>query len=457
MSSAAVKAPPSTVEAVQSFFVNRFSRSLYRQVPEEGWLSAIKKEGSSEAGASTQGVVLGLQHPAFDMEVLEGFKDANEHHSTCLATKVSATTGLGFQDSRQITPATPTNPRIVEDVESEVDRTLDPLCDTSFQETLHDICEDYWENGVGYMEVVRNDSGQIIGLYHIQAQDVRVFLENHKYDFHYEITSEGITRRFARFGDLEDFKRRAQTGGGTVNFQLPSEQDDRVSEVIRFRFPTSSNRWYGRPDWLAAVPLIELAQCLHQYKYDYFLNRGVPEFMLFILGAKLKAKDWEKVETAIRANIGLGNTHKSMALNLSNPDIEVKLEKLASDGTVEDGFDTLKETLATSIVTAHRVPPLLAGILIPGKLGATNELPNAMMAFQTLVIGPHQRNFKQTLSNTLGNKKHNGGLTLNASHFRFRKITEEIDVGTMDTVSRMRQTVPEANQEGRDLSEGLKD
>ena len=108
------------------------------------------------------------------------------------------------------------------------------------------------------------------------------------------------------------------------------------------------------------------------------------------------------------------------------------------------------------IVSAHGVPPLLAGIQIPGKLGSTNELPNALMAFQALVIQQAQKVISSALINTLGNATLNGGLGLGADNFRLRKITDVISLSKMDTVSRMRQTVPEAKSEGRDLEAGLK-
>ncbi len=103
------------------------------------------------------------------------------------------------------------------------------------------------------------------------------------------------------------------------------------------------------------------------------------------------------------------------------------------------------------------MPPLLAGILIPGKLGATNELPNALLASQTLVCGQAQRNIKQILGKTLGNSALNGGLDLKIEDFAFRKISEEIDIGQMDTVSRMRETIPEAKKKGCKIEDGLKD
>lgn len=446
----------------------------------DGMLARLFKSQGEEA-PSKQGVNLGLQEHPYDFAQVKSFSTGNEHHSACIHTKVAATVGLGFIDSEEsvvvedpvaeATPPVGTDPASglpaqemlpmpktkKQFTDSKVDLALNPLCMISATDLLHDICEDFWQTGNGLMEVVRpkNALNEIVGLHHLPSEEGLIHLEDTAYNFHFVIkTGEGPERRFARFGDWEDFEKRVGAG---LDFSLPEQQVDGefISEVIHFRQPTSRSRWYGFAKWLAAVPPIELAQMLMQWKYDFFLNRGVPEFIFLLTGQKLKADDWKKIEDALKANIGLGNSHKSLALNISNPEVKATIAKLAAESKGEDTFATTKEALALSVVTAHQVPPLLAGIQIPGKLGATNELPNALMAFQLLVIGPAQRQFQQTLATTLG--ADNGVEGLSGEDFAFTKITEEIDMGSMDTVSRMRQTVPEAEAEGRNPEDGLKE
>jgi hypothetical protein len=253
---------------------------------------------------------------------------------------------------------------------------------------------------------------------------------------------------FARFGE-----------GAELLVRLKDNLKDKtnVSEVIHFRQSSNLNRWYGMPRWLAATASIELMQALHQFSFDFFINRGVPEFILVIKGGKMAKPDWDKVEQALKANIGTGNSHKTMALNLTDPNMDVVVEKLAMEGTGDSTMlKDMSETLALSIVSAHGVPPLLAGILIPGKLGSANELPNALQSFQALVVGPMQTCVSTTLGVSLGDPKYNGGLGLVKGDFKLKKITEELDLGQMDTVSRMKQPLATAQAQGRDLSAGLK-
>lgn len=306
--------------------------------------------------------------------------------------------------------------------------------------------------------MVRRGGDKITGLHHIPAHEAFIYIENHLYERHFEICGSegGGSRHFAMFGDKKAFLKRFSTGAILSGANV-SNDENAISEVIHFRRPTSLSRWYGFPDWLPGVALVQLVQAMHQHKYDFYLNRAVPEMMLFVLGQKLPKKDWEAIENALKAHIGHGNSHKSLAINLSNPDIKIQLEKLAMEDGGDKEFVGTKENLALGIVSAHRVPPLLAGILIPGKLGATNELPNALRSFQALVIGPTQRLIQRILAATLGNPAHNGGLGLAAKDFLFAKIIDEVDLTVMDTSARMRQTEPEAKGQGRDMSEGVKD
>ncbi len=416
-------------------FIRPRSR-LYQSFGDKPFIDLLMKTHLNESGGlSKQSTSKGEKEHPFDFNMVMVFKNANIHHSTCIETKKESTVGIGFE-------------------KESTGKKLNPLCELSFQDVLGDIAEDFWQCGNGYMEVVRKNK-KIVGLHHIQAPLVQVVIEDEFATHgHFKICGYGDQlheRRFAEFGDLDDFLKRAKGDADIVGVD-----PDNTSEVIHFRRSTSLSRWYGFPDWLAATASIELVQCMHQHQFDFFLNRGVPEFLLFLIGQKLMPDDWKKVQDTFQAHIGLQNSYKSSAFNFpySKEQFQVQVEKLAveskADGTL---FKDMSETLAVNIVSAHRVPPLLAGIQIPGKLGATNELPNALQAFQILVVGPAQHTFATTLDVTLGDSAKNGGLGLGEGAFKLKKITDELNLAEMDTIARMREPLGAGT---RDPSKGLK-
>lgn len=423
-----------------AFTLPRKSKPLYPELKKKDKMSALeflmKAAPDPTDKASKQQAGLGRKTHPFDFGATASFKNFNSHHSACINTKRNSTVGLGFKSD-------------------EAETKLNPMCDISFQDVLGDVGEDLEQTGNGYIEVVRkipDYKSPIIGLHHVKAADIWVNIETKKYQRFYEVIhSEDDAaalwagkQKFAQFGDLEGFKRRHK-----------DVKKDEMAEIIHFRFPTSLSRWYGMPNWLAAVAAIELKQCLYQYNYDFFLNRGVPEFLLFLLGGDIGKENIEALQQLLQSHIGKGNSHKSGVFNIPHTDIEIVLERLGLDSSQgEDGFTSKSDTLALDIVTAHQVPPLLASILISGKLGATNEMINAMMAFQTLLIGPNQNTIETILKSTLGNSLYNAGVDLSPNAFEFKTILDEIDVQKASTVGGMRE---EAAGSNRDLSEGLKD
>lgn len=466
----AIPAPAETINLVAEIIMNHRDlygmnevQSLLGQDHEPLTVALLKASLKIGNNRTQQGAAAGRKEHPFDLEKVALLQTINEHHATCIHTKVSSTVGLGFRNGSKpkVDPLTGLKDDDEIDEPTEEETLLNPLCEFSFQDTSNDVTEDFVQAGTGYFEVVREGkaTSPITNLNHLPAKNLHVYVEKDvkeeddgTIEYHYvQPIGEGKSDiKYAIFGEKDAMIERND---------LQAEADE-ISEVICIRRPSSLSRWYGFPDWIAAGATIELARCLRQQKYDFFNNRGVPEFMLFILGAKLPPDQWKIITDSLQSNVGLGNQHKSFALNLANsPEtMKIQLEKLAMDGgNNSEEFASMTESLAMSIVTAHRVPPLLAGIQIPGKLGATNELPNALRAFQLLVIGPYQRLIRQRLVSTLGNKQVNGGLVLTDKHFKFRRITDELDLDAMDTSARMRETEPEAAKKGRKLSGGLKD
>ena len=325
---------------------------------------------------------------------------------------------------------------------SKAEKVLDPLCGQGDTQNLLDmIGEDYENTGNGYIEVVR-DGEEIVAMWHMPAACVYVFNEEEAPHYHYEVDGD-TTLRYAKFGDLEGFKER--------NSDIDQEL---VTELIHFRMPTSKSREYGLPSWLSCVPWLELAQKVMQYDFDYFDNRAVPDLMVLITGAALQPAAREALKDSLKSTIGAGNRHRTLTVNIPEPEAKIQVERLNADN--RERFNDQWANIQLQVVSTHRVPPVLAGVVIPGKMAASNELPNALVAFQSLYIAQQQKNISKTLGRTLGNPEESG-LDLTAEDFRFKQITDFYDMGQMDTMSRMRETSIEASQSGRKLEDGLKD
>jgi hypothetical protein len=432
-----VPSPASDTPRFQLAKAMRIDRNLFPDIGQgsQPLLTFLTKQITPQ-GKSNQAALSGLRAQPANFAAMSRFVLHNVYHSVCIAAKVNATVGLGLK-------------------KKETEKALDPLCKHGFTLLNTVVCEDFHSVGNGYYEVVRDGVGpkaKILALHPFPAPQTFIYVEEASRAQHLELVSgsEGAGRRkFPLFGDSERFYDEV--------VRTKPKAGETVSEIIHVPFPTALNRWYGLPRWLAAVASIELMQALDQREFDFFVNRGVPEFMLFITGGNLKKEDWKKLENALNAQVGLGNSHKSCAINIPESDAKVQVEKLDLEGTDQgERYATMTDTLALKITSAHQIPPLLAGIQIPGKLGANNELPNAIRAFQVLSVDHYQRVFENTLGRTLGNPEINGGLAVGPEDFLFNEITDQLDLNAMATSTAMRQTEPEAAAEGRDLADGVK-
>lgn len=442
---------------------------------------------------SNQGRNIGrVPHP-IDFSAAHKLTLAVTTHEVCIATKASAIVGLGFETEEERNqrqqkkelentmqsfavngepakaggpkppakakaplkkefPPKPeeggeSNPSDAQDGEesappqSKVHEILDPLCEEGFQSLMMQVGQDYETTGNGYIEVVRSggDNGTIVALWHMPATAVTKINEEEKPFYHYEVDDVGGTLKYAPFGETARVRAATKT------------QQKQITELIHFKYPNSKHPHYGIPGYLAAVPWLELAQMLVQYNFDYFQNRAVPDLLVMITGSRVPDNDMKDLKAQIKETVGSGKRFRTIVSNIPHPDAKVQVERLNADN--REKFTDLWTSVALEIVSAHRVPPLLAGVVLPGKMAASNELPNALVAFQTLYVAQHQKVFELKLGRTLGE----AGLGLEPGDFLLKRITDFYDLGQVETMSRMRETAAEAQARGRELEDGLEE
>jgi hypothetical protein len=440
-----------------------------------GQLAQLKKAvvtATGGSGSSIPTTLIGLQGHLIDKVMAAEIRDYNTTHAICLDAKRQSTLGIGHRDL-------------------EIHDVLDPLCRFSWQDVLDALSDDYWQDGECFLEVAfrdPEDPKRVTGLYHIPSCNSHVVVEDQENSemYHYAVQGSMYSHQvvMARWGDRDDLKLRHGKGELTNvgNMRRTVYGDIVESEVIHIRQSTNKSPLYGYPDYMSAVPSIELVQCMTQHEYDFYFNRGVPEYMLIAIGAEIGGC-WEKIEEMVEANQGPGNSHKTAAIHIpADPEkVSITIEKLAMEDAANSGFAEKSDTLDMRICTAHGMPPALANIQIAGKMGAANEGPNAMLTFQKRKLGQAQRNFSRAFANCLAMKgvtfaqpegapkalKRDQFLGTNEKpvddHGQpqyleegngFRTILDGMTLGAQDTLSRMKEPLAGS---GRNPADGLLD
>lgn len=428
---------------------------------EDSWLA---KARAGEGSDSNQSATSGRRAHLIDFEGMDFLRERNVHHMRCLIAKTRYVSSGGFREEK-------------------ISEILGPICeDGQLQPLLDSVARNLAEFHDAAIEVVWTN-GSITGLHTLHPKDFWVVREADSRDYHYEIRSKfGFSNhsdiqglRFARFGDRADMMRR---------LKITDEDQDRVSEVLRFsrdRHVLSED--YGTPEWLPGIPYMELETCQVQYRFDFFFNGCMPDGIYSVTGGVVNDSEWKEIKGTLQCHQGPGNRRKLMLVNIGGEDTKVQFDRLDSESA--DTSDGEKQSMnnALAVVTAHGVPPLIAGIVIPGKMGGNNEFPNALQAFHAQYANPVQTYICSVLAATLGKKGENGGLKVTADMFLgktgddkepdpsdptgvlmrdknfrgngFWTILDSINIGESDTISRMKTPLAQAQAEGRDLSAGL--
>jgi len=387
-------------------------------------LSLLKATVRPEGGTNT-GTEVGARTHLINKDASRRMRDLNATHAACLDAKVSSSFGMGHR-------------------EQAIYDALDPLCRFGWQHVLDAAGEDHWGEGEGFIEIVWDEfRTRILGINQLDGTQVNVVVErlNDSEQIHYQVTGNTATREtvaMAAWGDLLNLKARYEAKGGMIRNGTISNPAGAVgvlsaplggrivdSEVIHIPVPTSRDPYSGYPDWISATPFVELVQAMVRDEFDFHFNRGVPEILATFIGGSMKEDDWTAIKSIFAAGQGPGNHRKTGAIRLmgSPEHTKVQIDKLADVGT-RDYFGEKVDSLAMLVTTAHGVPPLLANVILPGKIGASNEGPNALLLFQKRKLGQAQKRLSRLLASTLGS-----GVQFNAPDGTTKTLTADLFLG----------------------------
>jgi PBSX family phage portal protein len=267
--------------------------------------------------------------------------------------------------------------------------------DFSFDEVLHQVMIDLECLGNAYIEVTREPSGALSGLYHVPAHTVRLTSDG---GF---VQLRGAKKiKFARFGDRD----------ATDDDGMP------LSEMIHLAKYNPASSYYGLPDSVPAIGSTMGDLMARDFNINFFDNNASPQYCLMISGGMLTPKDKEDLQDYF-SNLK-GNPHKTMILQLPK-DVTGDLKPI-STSPKEASFAEFRKMNRDLMVVAHGVPPHLLGIIESGNLGGgTGE--SQLANFKSLVISPRQRFLAERITRILIRK----GFGINDVRFEFNEMDAE--------------------------------
>jgi PBSX family phage portal protein len=165
-----------------------------------------------------------------------------------------------------------------------------------------------------------------------------------------------------------------------------ADYEFRPNSLITVHQPDLLQEIYGVPEWLAALQSMLLNENATMFRRRYYLN-GAHAGFIFYLSEPLADKETaDMVRDKLQAAKGRNN-FKNIFLNVPGGKKDgVQLIPI-SDVAAKDEFMNIKNVTRDDVLSAHRVPPQLVGVIPQGNSGF-GDPRTAMDVFFTNEIEP---------------------------------------------------------------------
>jgi PBSX family phage portal protein len=369
--------------------------------------------------------------PPYNLYSLAKIYELSSPNYAAINAKVSNIVGLGYElepnlkviqrieemtEQEQITRARRKLARAREEVIEWLESRND---EDTFTYTLIKAYIDSEATGNGYLEIGRKTNGEIGYVGHIPSATVRV---RRLRDGFVQIVN-GKAVFFRNFQDL--------------NTSNPVGTDTRPNEILHLKNYSPTNNYYGVPAIVSAKNAMAGNEFASKFNLEYFENKAVPRYILWLKGAKLSERAEQKLFEFFSNNLR-SQSHRTIIVPLPADDahnkVEVKMEPI--ENKVQDSsFENYRKSNEREILMAHRVPPSKVGGAENLGLAAARE---ADRTFKEQVCRPAQDALGKKINRIVSEKTN-----LFKLHFNELTLTDEDTQSKIDErYLRMQVIVP---------------
>ena len=252
----------------------------------------------------------------------------------------------------------------------------------SFLTTRRRMRRDQERVGYAYMEVLRNDAGDVVFCRRIDPKKMRMLRLDEPRPVAKQVQREGkdmeitihvrdrryiqrVGKTFVYFKDFgvdRDVDRN--TGDWAEAGTLPAEV--RGTELMFFKNQDDVTTPYGIPRWMSNVPSVIGSRKAEEFNLDYFDSGGVPPMMILVQGGQLA----EDVEQQLQDHfIGTGPQRHQVAILEaygagdmdSSQSVKVTVERFGSEQQNDSMFETYIEKCDARTRRSFRLPSIFLG------------------------------------------------------------------------------------------------
>lgn len=172
-----------------------------------------------------------------------------------------------------------------------------------------------------------------------------------------------------------------------------------TGSVFHLMEPDLNQELYGLPEYLSAIPSTLLNESATLFRRKYYLNGSHAGFIMYMSDPAQNQSDVDNIRSALKQSKGPGNFRNLFMYSPSGKKDGIQIIPL-SEVAAKDEFLNIKNVSRDDMLTAHRVPPQLMGI-IPNNTGGFGDVGKASSVFVRNELTPLQGQIKE-LNNWLG-------------------------------------------------------
>lgn len=163
--------------------------------------------------------------------------------------------------------------------------------------------------------------------------------------------------------------------------------------VFHLLEPDINQELYGIPEYLSALNSAWLNESATLFRRKYYQNGAHAGYIMYVTDAAQSSTDVEALREAMRSSKGLGNFKNLFFYAPNGKSDGIKIVPLSEVATKDDFFN-IKKASRDDLLSAHRVPPQMMGI-IPDNTGGFGDAVKAAQVFVRNELTPLQERIKQ--------------------------------------------------------------
>lgn len=162
----------------------------------------------------------------------------------------------------------------------------------------------------------------------------------------------------------------------------------KAGSVFHLLEPDINQELYGMPEYLSALNSAWLNESATLFRRKYYQNGAHAGYIMYVTDAAQNSTDVEALRKAMRDSKGLGNFKNLFFYAPHGKPDGIKIVPLSEVATKDDFFN-IKKVSAEDLLSAHRVPPQMMGVM-PNNTSGFGDVLKASQVFVRNELSPLQ-------------------------------------------------------------------